>query len=233
VTAARPAAAPPAFRYGGVLAATFLLLVFVIVAPETDVARAGAIALQGTALVVIAATTRQRADVRRSRAVAVAAAILALAVATAVGVVSAAIAALIAGLLAAFVPVALARGLARLIRERGVTLQAVAAGLAIYLSLGLLFTSVIGFVAAVDGGPYFATGGDATVGERAYFSFTVLTTTGFGDFTPAIPVGRAVAVVEMLVGQLYLVTVIGLLVGRVVGERAARERSDAGLEHDQ
>jgi hypothetical protein len=50
----------------------------------------------------------------------------------------------------------------------------------------------------------------------------VLSTTGFGDLTPAIPVGQALAVVEMLVGQIYLVTVIGLLVGRVVGERAAR-----------
>ena len=49
--------------------------------------------------------------------------------------------------------------------------------------------------------------------RRTYFSFTVLTTTGFGDLTPAAGIGRLLAVLEMLLGQLYLVTVISLLVG--------------------
>jgi hypothetical protein len=52
-----------------------------------------------------------------------------------------------------------------------------------------------------------------------YFSFTVLTTTGFGDFTAATSVGHALAVVEMLLGQLYLVTVIGILVGNLARQR--------------
>jgi hypothetical protein len=52
-----------------------------------------------------------------------------------------------------------------------------------------------------------------------YYSFTVLTTTGFGDYTPEMSVGRAVAVLEMLTGQLYLVTVIGVLVGNFAGRR--------------
>jgi len=59
------------------------------------------------------------------------------------------------------------------------------------------------------------------VGERAYFSLTVLTTTGFGDFTAGQPVGRALAVLEMLVGQLYLVTVIGLMIGNFAARRMA------------
>ena len=48
-------------------------------------------------------------------------------------------------------------------------------------------------------------------GDRVYYSFTVLTTTGFGDYTAAKPVGHALAALEMLTGQLYLVTVIGVL----------------------
>jgi hypothetical protein len=46
-----------------------------------------------------------------------------------------------------------------------------------------------------------------------YYSFTVLTTTGFGDLTAASAAGEALSVVEMLAGQIYLVTVIGVLVG--------------------
>ena len=44
----------------------------------------------------------------------------------------------------------------------------------------------------------------------------MLTTTGVGDFSAATPVGHALAVIEMLTGQLYLVTVIGLLIGNFV-----------------
>ena len=58
-----------------------------------------------------------------------------------------------------------------------------------------------------------------------YFSFTTLTTTGYGDFAPATSVGKAISVVEMLLGQLYLVTVIGLLIGNFIGRR---QRGDTG-----
>jgi Ion channel len=106
----------------------------------------------------------------------------------------------------------------RLLRESGVTVQAVAGALAIYLCLGLVFAGIVGFVTHLDSTPYFAQHTDGTEADRLYFSFTVLTTTGFGDFSAATPAGHALAVVEMLAGQLYLVTVIGgLLIGNFVG----------------
>jgi Ion channel len=45
-----------------------------------------------------------------------------------------------------------------------------------------------------------------------YFSFTTLTTTGFGDITPAIPLTRTLAIFEALAGQLYLVVTLTRLV---------------------
>jgi hypothetical protein len=91
--------------------------------------------------------------------------------------------------------------------------------LAIYLSVGLLFAWIIGFITHVDSTLYFAPHTDGSEGDRLYFSFTVLTTTGFGDFSAATPAGHALAVIEMLTGQLYLVTVIGLLIGNYVGRQ--------------
>jgi hypothetical protein len=117
------------------------------------------------------------------------------------------------------IPIALVRGLLRLLRDHGVTFHAVAGSLAIYLSIGLIFAWAIGFVAQVGSTPYFAQHTDGTQGDKVYFSFTVLTTTGFGDFTPATPAGHAIAVIEMLTGQLYLVTVIGLLIGNFAARR--------------
>jgi hypothetical protein len=77
----------------------------------------------------------------------------------------------------------------------------------------LVFAWLASFIAQVGSQPYFAQHASTTQGDKVYFSFTVLTTTGFGDFTPATPAGHALAVIEMLTGQLYLVTVIGLLIG--------------------
>lgn len=209
------------YRYGVVFVLTLVLLVYLAIAPQAQWSRAVALALQGGALGVAVATSRTRRRTWRTSAgaVSVVAGMVAIAVAAAALPVAAELA--LSGLLAVAVPVFLAGGLLRLVRERGVTLQAVAGGLAIYLLVGVMFSSVIGFVAHVDAAPYFAQGIDGTQGDRVYFSFTVLTTTGFGDLTAGQPVGRALAMVEMLAGQLYLVTVIGVLVGGLAGRRRA------------
>ena len=50
---------------------------------------------------------------------------------------------------------------------------------------------------------------------RLYFSFTTLVTLGYGDYTAAGELGRTFAISEALIGQLYLVTVIALLISRI------------------
>ena len=210
---------PAPYRYGAVFTIALILVLFEIVAPEADWARAVAIALLGAALSVAVGTSRERGHVRRARALAVACAALAIVIGIAVGLIGEGASFLIGALLAASIPIALIAGLIRLIKDKGVTLQAVAGALAIYLMVGLLFASTIGFVAEVQSGPYFAQGSNVTSGDRVYYSFTVMTTTGFGDYTAATPVGHALAVSEMLLGQLYLVTVIGVLVGNYASRR--------------
>jgi hypothetical protein len=168
---------------------------------------------------VAVATSRQRAQVRRARAFLVVGVALIVVLGIATGVVGTSGAFLVGTLVVALVPVALGGGLLRLIRDEGVTIQAVAGALAVYLLVGLLFASAISFAATVQGSSFFAQAGHVTNGDRVYYSFTVLTTTGFGDYTTATPAGHAIAVLEMLIGQLYLVTVIGILIGNFVGRR--------------
>jgi hypothetical protein len=208
---------PPEFRYGAVFGLILALVVFLLVAPTANWSRAVALALEGAALVVAVGTARARPAVRRRRARAGAMAAALVVVAVGVGAVPAAVDFVLAGALAVAIPLALAGGLLRLVRDRGVTFQVVAGTLAIYLLVGVLFAWAIGFVADVADTPYYAQGTSGSQGQRLYFSFTVLTTTGFGDLTAATAVGRTLAVLEMLVGQLYVVTVIGLVVGNFVG----------------
>ncbi len=215
----RDLAGSPQYRYFAVLVLTVVTLVFLIVAPTADWSRAVAIGIAGIALVITVGTARDRPAARRRRAFVIGVALLAFDVLIAAGVMPNWMIAATAALVTAAVPFALIRGLLRLLREHGVTAHAVAGSLAIYLSIGLIFAWIVGFIAQVSGTPYFAQHASSSQGDKVYFSFSVLTTTGFGDFTPATPAGHAVAVIEMLIGQLYLVTVIGLLIGSFAGRR--------------
>lgn len=205
------------FRYGAVFMLTLTLLVFVIVAPGADWSRAVACALQWLALLAVVATSRASTGVRQSVVIVLLAFTSFTVVGEAAGALSDPVLFAIGGLLSAAIPLALIGGLMRLVRAHGVTPQAVAGALTLYLLLGLVFAWVVGFIAKVDDVQYFAEQAHASTSQIVYFSFEVLTTTGFGDLTAATHLGRALAVVEMLLGQLYLVTVIGVLVGNFAG----------------
>ncbi len=212
-------------RYGLVLVLAVVAVVDVIVAPDTPLSRAVAVLVQGTMLLVVIATSRERLAVRRGRAIIAGCVLAALALSVALSVLPPRLGSALAGLAIVAVLGVLVRGVARMVRERGVTFQAVAGALAIYLLVGLTFALAVGFVAYLQPG-YFTQGGQRSLSEQTYFSFTTLTTTGYGDLTPATRVGRALAVLEMLIGQIYLVTVIGLLVGNI-NRRSARPDSGA------
>jgi Ion channel len=203
------------YRYAFVFLLTLGLLVFVVVAPSRDWARAIALALQFLALLVVIGTSRASREVRRPVAALVGGLAVATVVLEATDVLDENVQLALSGLLTAAIPLALMGGLTRLVRARGVTLQAVAGALALYLLLGLVFAWWIGFAAKTGGAQYFEQTSHPTTSQVVYFSFTTMTTTGYGDLTPAIRAGRAISVVEMLLGQLYLVTVIGVLVGNL------------------
>jgi Ion channel len=209
----------PSYRYGIVFFLILALLVFEIVAPTGDAARAIATALAGAALIVSIATWRTRTRRLGLLITLSSAAVVLLVIGIAVGIVSSEVTHAVDPLLLIAIPATLIRGLISLIGQRGADLQAIAGALSIYLMLGLLFASVIAFVSDVQSKPYFVQGTNVTDGDRVYYSFTVLTTTGFGDYTAATPVGHALAVLEMLSGQLFLVTVIGVLIGHYIGRR--------------
>jgi fucose 4-O-acetylase-like acetyltransferase len=202
------------YRYGVVLLLIVCVVLFVIVAPDSNASRAIAFAIVGAALVVAIGTSREHSVVRRRRVVVTGTTIFVVTVLTAAGAIPVSITFAIAAVMTLAVPATLTGGLLRLVRERGATVQAVAGGLAIYLLLGLAFASAVGFTSNVESGEFFAQVAHPTTSDRVYYSFTVLTTTGFGDFTAAHSSGRALAVLEMLVGQIYLVTVISVLIGR-------------------
>lgn len=85
----------------------------------------------------------------------------------------------------------------------------------------MFFSFTYGVVDAIDASALFAERTDSTLAETLYFSFVTLSTVGYGDFSPGSDGSRALAVSEMLIGQIYLVTIVSLIVANLGRRRPA------------
>ena len=93
-----------------------------------------------------------------------------------------------------------------------VTLQSIFGALSAYLIVGLMFAAFFAAIDHLGGDQFFANNQPANPQTFQYFSFTTLTTLGYGDFTALQSSGRAVAVLEALTGQVFLATLVARLV---------------------
>jgi hypothetical protein len=86
---------------------------------------------------------------------------------------------------------------------------------AAYLMLGVLWAFLYAITNHFQPGS-FAFGGTVaspTFADLVYFSFTVLTSTGFGDAVPLQRYARGLCVLEQLTGALFLAILIARLAG--------------------
>lgn len=100
----------------------------------------------------------------------------------------------------------------RVLRHPTVTVQTIAGALSAYLLIGMTFTSLYAVIAWLGPAPFFGSGAPHGPPALQYFSFTTLTTLGYGDLTVVSDVARAVATLEALVGQIFLATLVASLV---------------------
>jgi len=206
------------------LSVTATSIIFMIVAPDGTTARLTGVLLTTAAILLTLHAADMKASSRHIAIAVMIAAALLSSYGTAAGkdVIHAA-----GNILAAapilFAAVMVLRWIARQARKQ-INLQAVIGAVLVYLLIGLMFSWVIGAVSDLEPSlQYFCTQASVTNSDRVYFSFSTITTTGFGDFVPCTQVGHALAVVETVFGQVYLVTIVALLVGNL-GRTARAKR---------
>ena len=209
-------------RYGVVLFLILSSLVFQLAASDQDWARLVAIALQGATLIAALSASQTPRVIARPATIIVALAVLGSAAALiGFGQFGTTAGRLVAALLIALAPVAIATGVLRDVRAEGtVTLHTMFGVLCIYLLIGMLFAFADGLVGDALSEPFFASRINADISDYLYFSFATLTTVGYGDLTAATDVGRSMAIAEALIGQIYLVTVVAVIVGNLSRRRA-------------
>jgi hypothetical protein len=212
------------YHFGIVLGLILVSIGFQLAAGESDFARLATVVLQAITLVAAVVASRVHQFVVR---LAVIAAVL--------SIVGASLAILgtadfgdnsgraVTLLLIGLVPPAIVTGLIKLFREEGsVTLETMFGGLCLYLIVGLFFGTAFAAIEEIGGNAFFhqLSVAQSETNDFLYFSFTTLTTVGYGDLTAATNFGRSLAITEALIGQIYLVTVVAVIISNMRPSRA-------------
>jgi hypothetical protein len=118
----------------------------------------------------------------------------------------------------------------RVLRKGPVTSHRIQGAVAVYLMMGLIWAMAYSLVYIVDPSSFDLGGavggredlsGISTNGmsRLIYFSFVTMTTLGYGDIAPKSEIANNLAILQALVGQLYLVVIMARLVSLAVTTR--------------
>jgi hypothetical protein len=127
--------------------------------------------------------------------------------------------------------VAMAAVLRRVLTAPEVGSRTILGALSVYAVLGILFTFLYGVIDRLQSGAFFENHPHPASSDFLFFSYTTLTTTGYGNLVPGGQPGRLVSGFEMMAGQIFLVTLVAGLVslwrpGDAIRQR--RERREEG-----
>lgn len=117
-----------------------------------------------------------------------------------------------------------------ILRSKEVSADTLYGAVCVYLLLGLLWASIYGFLEYLSPGIVFVANNSGvvehlTTNEVIYYSYTTLTTLGYGDVIALTPEGRIISVLEAIVGQLFLAFLVARLVATYTAN-ALKKKSD-------
>ena len=107
-----------------------------------------------------------------------------------------------------------------------VTIDTVRGGISVYMLIGFVWALLYGIVHTLDDDAF----SQSLIQQGSYlktvhFSFTTLTTLGYGDIVPLSNVARVLTNLEAIVGQMYSSVLIAILIGSYLAQRSSQRRS--------
>jgi hypothetical protein len=208
-------------RFGLALASIVLTILVSTAAGDEAWGLVLSVVFMGVTLLLVLRTTEARPRVRLVAFVVVLAAILAATASAILGEeeFSDWATPVVGAFLALGAPVAVFR---RLRTHERITFQTVLGAICLYLLAAMFYAFLYSAMAGLSDEPFFLGSPNGGTVDFVYFSFATMTTTGYGDISAATDLGRMVAITEALVGQLYLVTVVAVLVANLGRPRRLR-----------
>lgn len=111
--------------------------------------------------------------------------------------------------------------IAHQLRRADVDGETLLAAIAAYVMVGMFFAFAYDLIAVITDVPTFGVDEVDSLANQLFFSFTTLTTTGYGNLVPSEPLVQSVAVAETIIGQLFLVVAVARVVSGWTPSRRA------------
>lgn len=104
--------------------------------------------------------------------------------------------------------------LRHIFKQKEVTLETIYGAIVVYILIGLLWVFFYKLTEILHPGS-FSMAADIAASKKTmyYFSFITLTTLGYGDITPVSDQAKSLAMLEAVVGQMFIAVLIARLVG--------------------
>lgn len=84
-----------------------------------------------------------------------------------------------------------------------------------YFLMGIVYLTIVIFIAQIMPGAYKHISADLPLlSDYVYFTFITLTTVGYGDITPALPITKMLSMIIAVSGQFYIAVIIAIIVGK-------------------
>jgi hypothetical protein len=99
-----------------------------------------------------------------------------------------------------------------MLHQKNVTIYTLVNALNGYLLLGIMFMSLVAFCDLYIPGSFNSSGNSDM--ELVYYTLITLTTAGYGDITPQLPLAQSLAMLIAVTGQFYVAVVVAILVGK-------------------
>ncbi len=102
-----------------------------------------------------------------------------------------------------------------------ITIDTIRGGICVYLLIGFVWALLYGITASLDSNAFSQPIIEVeSYGRAVYFSFTTLTTLGYGDIIPVSPLAKMLTNLEAIIGQLYPAILIAILVGGYLSQKS-------------
>ena len=202
-------------RYGVLLVLILITIVVTVVLRDNDWERFASVSMIGVMLLFALRTSRASIQLQRLAIAFVPVCIVATAIAAGWGDDGQSVRIGIASLMTVLQAAVLLAILRRLATHLTISWNTILGALCIYLVFGMAYSSAYAVAGHAQDGQLFVQQDAFTSADTIYFSLVTLTTVGYGDLTMRTDLTRIMAAMEALLGQIYLITAVGLLIGNL------------------
>jgi hypothetical protein len=104
--------------------------------------------------------------------------------------------------------------IAQLVRSKRIGMLQIFESINGYLLLGIIFSILIAITDKTIPGAFQFPETPDRFGDYLYYGFITLSTLGYGDVLPKLPIARSLAVLTTISGQFYMATIIAIIISK-------------------